>query len=204
MLPSTPRTARKRPARWLALLLLGLSVGACSSIPEVKFPAGSRVEVRLYDAEQGIQLALANETHPGLQDVYSEQRKNADLKLAPDQLIGQLLASLERAGFDQHAKRGGRGPTAQAQAIGAPGGAASHTLGAPQPSSLHVLRDGVWSEWLEPPDGADREARTAFVHCKLLMNEYYSHVGGMQFIANPEGHSRLRNQRVDVDREVDA
>ncbi|GJM21966.1 MAG: hypothetical protein DHS20C15_18810 [Planctomycetota bacterium] len=185
-------------------MLLGLSAGACSSIPEVTFPAGSRVEVRLYDAEQGIQLALANETHPGLQDVYSEQRKNADLKLAPDQLIGQLLASLERAGFDRHATRGGSGPSTGARAIGAPGGTASKTLGAALPSSLHVLRDGVWSEWLEPQDSADREARTAFGQCKLIMNEYYSHVGGLQFVANPEGHSRLRDQEVEVDVEVDA
>lgn len=198
MQPDTPRSRVRRLARLPALLLLGLAVGACASIPEVDVPAGSRVEVRLYDAGQAIELHLANASHPDLQDVYSERRRSAALKLAPDQLMGQLLASLERAELDVY------GTQVAGQPAGADAGAAYSAgfrealFGVPPRTGLAVRRGAAWTRFREPAADASEQERAAFARCKLVINEYYSHVGGLQYIANPEGRGRLSNQKVET------
>lgn len=167
--------------RLVACLLL-TALGACSSIPEVPVAAGSRVEVRLYDASQGIELVLANASHPDLAGVYSQARSDGSLKLAGDQLMGQLLASLERAGLTEF---GAAGPPREVR------GARSY---------LSVLQDGVRRSFAAPAKSATDEARKAFVRIKLVMNEYYRHVGGAQFVDNPGGADLLRKQRVELGR----
>lgn len=145
-----------------------VSISGCASTPAVPVPSGSRVIVRLYDARSGIELALANESHPGYQEVYSQARADASLKLAPDELMGQLLASLDRNGFNLYA-RPGRVPK--------PG----------KRSYLAVDHDGRLTVFSEPPRSANPDMRQSFVRLKLLMDHYYKPVGSLQFIDNPAG-----------------
>jgi len=140
----------------------------CASTPAVPVPSGSRVIVRLYDARGQIELALANETHPGFQEVYSHARADASLKLAPDELMGQLLASLDLNGFNVYALPGA---TPQKGAV----------------SYLSVEHDGEQTVFEEPPRSASIEKRRTFTQLKLLMAHYYTPVGSLQFIQNPEG-----------------
>ena len=140
----------------------------CASTPAVPVPSGSRVIVRLYDAKSGIKLGLANETHPGYQEVYSHARADASLKLAPDELMGQLLASLDRTGFNDYASPG-PSPADESR------------------SYLAVEHDGRQTVFVEPSRSADIECRRAFSQLKLLMTHYYTPVGSLQFIRNPDG-----------------
>jgi hypothetical protein len=167
--------------RLVAGLLLAAS-GACSSIPEIPIAAGSRVEVRLYDADQGIELVLANASHPDLAGVYSQRQVDGSLKLAEDRLIGQLLASLDSAGL---AEFGDNGPPGELH------GAASYLI---------VSHDGGLRSFRAPTSSSADAERLAFVRIKLVMNEYYRHVGGAQYIENPGGGDLLRSQRVKVGR----
>jgi hypothetical protein len=152
---------------FLACIFL-VVLNGCLATSAAAVPQGSRVIVRLYDAGSGIVLALANESHPTLQEVYSHARADASLKLAPDQLMGELLAALDRAGFALH---------------GQPGEAPDRG----NRSYLLVDRDGQQIVFAEPARSADPETRQAFIHMKLLMDHYYTPVGGLQFIDNAQG-----------------
>jgi len=143
-------------------------LSACSAISADPVPEGSRVIVRLYDARSGIVLALANESHPALQEVYSHAREDASLKLAPDQLMGELLAALDRAGFGLHARQD-RVPDEKNR------------------SYLMVERDGQQVVFAEPPPSAETPSRQSFIRMKLLMDHYYTPVGGLQFIYSSRG-----------------
>ncbi len=145
-----------------------MMITGCASTPAVPVPSGSRVIVRLYDAKGRIELALANETHPGFQEVYSHARADASLKLAPDELMGQLLASLDLNGFNAYATSGA-----------APGQG--------NVSYLAVDHDGEQVVFVEPPRSADIEKRRTFTMLKLLMTHYYTPVGSLQFVENTEG-----------------
>lgn len=143
-------------------------LSGCSATSADPVPQGSRVIVRLYDARSGIVLALANESHPALQEVYSHAREDASLKLAPDQLMGELLAALDRAGFGLHARQN-RVPDDKNR------------------SYLMIERNGQQAVFAEPPPSAETPGRQSFMLMKLIMDHYYTPVGGLQFIDNSRG-----------------
>lgn len=157
--------ARSGPV--LAVLTIAL-LGGCAGVPEIPIEPGSRVVARLYDADRRIELALANESHPDLQDVYSTQRSDASLKLAPDQLMGQLLSSLERAGFADYAQTSFSLP----RGIG----------------FLSLRQDGALRVFEAPAGRADSDTRQAYTRLKLVMDLYYSKVGSLQYVENEQGH----------------
>jgi len=168
------------PSRALLLVLGCLAacvLAACASVPSVPVPAGSRVVVRLYDPEDGVELALANETYPELADIYSKARPDPNLKLAPDQLVGELLASLDNAGLAAFGRSGGPDD---------PHGAQGYLL---------VDQDGRQRVFPEPAPEAGVEERRAFIRIKLVMGEYYQHVGGLQFVDNPRGRALFEDAR---------
>jgi len=133
--------------------------------------------VRYVDPSAGIELALANETYPELADVYSRPRTDASLKLAPDRLMGELLASLQRAGMNDYSSRGRPEDSPPGRAY------------------LFVDQDGAQRLFPKPMSAAAEEARRAFVAMTLVMTEYYQHVGGGQYVDNPDGHDFFRGQR---------
>ena len=156
-----------------SLPVLGLAgcglLGGAEPVPE-----GSAVVVRLHDPNQAIELALANESHPGLNDVYSHERQHANLKLAPDQLMGELLESLRGGGFERFASE--RAPV---------GGRAF----------LSVDRDGRELVFVQPTSVASDEERQSWAILKLIMDHYYQHIGGLQYVANPDGSFRFKEPR---------
>jgi hypothetical protein len=169
------------PPRAAYLSLLGviawIGLNGCASVPSVPVPEGSRIVIRLYDAVSGIELALANESYPELKDLYSRSRSDASLKRAPDQLIGELLASLNAAGLAIY---------------GSPGRPLT-LLG--KDSYLFLENDGAETLFLKPSTLAPAEERRAYSHIKLVMSEYYMHVGGAQNVENPDGGDFFRDQR---------
>lgn len=134
--------------------------------------------VGLYDAKGEVRLELANASHPDLADTYSHQRSDAALKLAPDELLDDLVRDLGRLGF---ADLGAEGPPPPAD----PGVRGWVTLN----------EDGRLRTFVVPARGASTEALQAFAYMKLTFNEYYTHVGGLQFVNNPQGHDIFRSPR---------
>lgn len=165
------------PTRGLLLtgLLVLAQVACASAVPAVPVAPGSRVVVRLYDARSGIELALANESHPELRHVYSEARASATLKLAPDQLIGELLASLDLAGFATYGQPAPHEPPRER-------------------GFVSVSHDDLLRVVSEPSKGADAELRQAWSRLKLVMDYYYQHVGSLQFVTNPKGDDVFRER----------
>lgn len=149
---------------------------ACTTTPAVPVPVGSRIVIRLYDGATGIELALANESYPELKDLYSRSQRDASLKRAPDQLIGELLFSLDKIGL---------------RAYGAPGRPAEPRGG---DSYLLVEQNGINTVFPKPSNAAPVEERRAYSHIKLVMNEYYRHVGSKQHVNNPDGAAYFRVQ----------
>ncbi|RKY20024.1 MAG: hypothetical protein DRQ55_09050 [Planctomycetota bacterium] len=157
---------------WPVLALALTAVACASTQPAVSVTTGSRVLVRLYEARQDLVLALANESHPDLQDMYSSERMDAALKLAPDELMGELLASLDNAGMDTFG-------TEEAE----PGGSRGYLM----------VQHGLERRVFPAPDrSASGEARQAWARMKLIMDHYYQHVGSLQYVANPGGRSIFR------------
>ncbi len=133
---------------------------------------GEKLLVRLYDARHELRFELANESHPDLAGVYSEPRTEASLKLAPDTLMAELLEDLGQEGFERLASDGT--PPA-----------------APPGRGWVEVRTGDRSRsFVVPPDtAASPEQVNAFVHMKLIISEYWSHLGALQYIENPQGKS---------------
>ena len=165
------------PGALLGAILATLLAACASAPPSLPVPTGSRVMVSLEEPARGLRLVLANASHPDLQDVYSSRRADASLKLAPDQLIGELLASLDAAGLAQFGT----------------------SLDAPPPPSntarLLVVRDGAHRLMERPGASSDAEAARSFGRLELVMNEYYQHVGALQSVANDGGAALFDTQR---------
>jgi hypothetical protein len=155
-----------RSAALLLTLLAALS--ACAGPGSA---TGHRVLVGLYDSKTELHLDLANETHPDYADVYSQERRTADLKLAPDALMDQLVLDLDqRLGF------------AKLAATSSPPPAGPAVRG-----WVTVQENGQQRTFVVPAQGASAEQLQAFVDMKLLLNEVYMHLGGLQFVKNPQG-----------------
>jgi hypothetical protein len=124
----------------------------------------------LYDARHQLHLELANESHPELADVYSTKRSDNTLKLAPDALMADLIRDLSREGFDKLATDG------EPPSI------------APGRGWVTVQQGDRTRTYVVPAETvATAEQLGAFTRMKLWINEYYSHLGALQFIDNPQG-----------------
>ncbi len=134
--------------------------------------------VGLYDSKGDLRLDLANEGHPELADVYSRQLPDATLKLAPDTLMDELLDDLSRLSFASLAAEGD--PPSPGPAV----------------RGWVSVDDGDGRRtFVVPASGATPEQLQAFAFMKLTINEYYTHVGGLQFVTNPQGHDIFRKPR---------
>jgi hypothetical protein len=154
-------------------LLLGLLATACAGPSGAA--SGHRVIVRLYDAEYGTHLELANETHPELRDAYSQRKADASLKLVPDELMADLVASIEQVHFDTLSTPGAPPDRAEAADRGLRGWVA-------------LDQDGDERTFLIPLDQATSEQLQAYFRMKLVINHFYGGVSGLQYIQNPQGH----------------
>jgi hypothetical protein len=164
------------PALGLALLAaLAACAGTVGDASRAGLRPGRRVVVGLYDAKGAIRLELANASHPDLADAYSHPRPDAALKLAPDELLDDLVRDLGRLGFEGLGKDG------------PPPAADSGVRG-----WVSLNQDGRLRTFVVPAMGASPEAQQAFAYMKLAFNEYYTHVGGLQFVNNPQGHDIFR------------
>jgi hypothetical protein len=136
------------------------------------------VVIGLYDAKGDIHLELANASHPDLADAYSQPRPDATLKLAPDDLVDELVRDLERLGFGELASAGP--PPAAGPAVR---------------GWVSLQRDGQSRTFVLPASGAPPERQQSFADMKFRIHDYYSHVGGLQFVNNPQGHDIFRSPR---------
>lgn len=135
--------------------------------------------VGLYDAKTDLHLDLANESHPDYAKVYSQERRSADLKLAPDELMEQLVRDLdERLGFAMLATAGD--PPAPSAAIR---------------GWVTVQQDASRRTFVVPARNATAEQLQAFVNMKLVLNDVFTHVGGLQFVNNPQGADIFRDAK---------
>jgi len=170
-LPGTPRFAA-------LLLTLAAALSACAG-PSQPSPAGAGVVVGLYDSKSGLHLDLANASHPDYADVYSRERADAALKVAPDELMQQLVRDLtERLGFDGLSTEG-----------------SPPKSGASLRGWVVIDRGGKRRTFSVPATGATAEQLQAFVAMKLVISEYYTHLGGLQFVNNPQGADIFRGKQ---------
>lgn len=132
--------------------------------------------MRLYDAHTGVRIELANQSHPDYRDVYSRPRPEAALKLAPDELMDELLDRLDDLNFDQ---------------LSAPG---APPQGADLLGWLEVVQDTEARTFAVPRAGATREQLSRFAQMQFLVSDTYTHVSGLQYIDNPEGAELFRKQ----------
>jgi hypothetical protein len=138
--------------------------------------SGDRTLVRLYDAHTGVRIELANQSHPDYRDVYSRPRTEATLKLAPDELMDDLLDRLDDLHFDQ---------------LSAPG---APPQGDDLLGWLEVVQDAEARTFVVPRAGATREQLSRFAQMQFVVSDAYTHVTGLQYIDNPEGAELFRKQ----------
>lgn len=169
--------------RWSPTLTLTLVLAtalACTTTPSKPIAPGSRVVAALYDGSSGILLALANASHPTLGGVYSQERSDAALKLAPDELIGELRASLDNGDFPRWARPAPAGQPRDPLRRGAFGIE-------PGRGWLALVEDDLVRVFAEPGPASGGAERQAYANLKLIMDLYYTPVGGLQYIENDRG-----------------
>ena len=161
--------------RQLGLLWLSWACAAACSSPGF-LGSEPHTLVRLYDAHTGVRLELANESHPDYHDLYSRPRNEATLKLAPDDVIEELLDRLDELNFDR---------------LSAPG---SPPEGAVVYGWIEVVQDRQARTFAVPRTGASREQLSRFAQMQFAVSDVYSHVTGLQYIDNPSGPELFRRQ----------
>lgn len=173
-------STRARWSPWTTLFLAVAASLACTATPSKPIAPGSRVVAALYDGRSGSLIALANASHPVLGDLYSHERRSAALKLAPDDLIGELRASFDASGFARWAKPAPAGQPSDPLLPGA--------FGLPRETGyLALVEDGLVRVFSEPGKGAAADQRQDYANLKLVMDLYYTPVGGLQYIENDRG-----------------
>jgi len=171
---------RSRWSPWTTLFLALAASLACTATPSKPIAPGSRVIAALYDGRSGSLIALANASHPVLGDVYSHEQRSAALKLAPDELIGELRASFDEAGFGRWAQPAPAGRPRDPLRPGAFG------LD-PGQGFLALVEDDLVRVFVEPARGSPASQRQDYANLKLVMDLYYTPVGGLQYIENDRG-----------------
>ena len=140
--------------------------------------AGQRLYVGFYDDKNQVLLELANESHPDFADVNEDSvpLRRATLKLAPDDVMQQLLAEIDAIGFDAWARPG----LAPQQALR---------------GWTTVQRDADVRTALFPHGTLPQAQWETFVKLKIAIASYYQRTGGLRLIDNPSGHDLFRDGR---------
>jgi hypothetical protein len=181
------------PPAWLRLVLtavLPALLAACSATGSG--PASDRLLVRLYevhvatagqvhigppvDAHHEVRLELSNQPDSEGADGHSKEQHDADLKVASDELMGELIADLDKLGFQKLSARG------EPPAAGTRGW-------------VQVLKDGASRTFAVPETGPTAEQLQTFVYMKLAVNDFYMRVSGLQYIENPKGAELLKGSQ---------
>ena len=162
-------------SRLLGLLLL-ICACATACAGHGLFQSEQRTLVRLYDANTGVRLELANESDPDYRGVYSHPRSDASLKLAPDKAMESLLDRLDDLKFDK---------------LSAPGGPPE---GAALLGWIEVTEGTQARTFVVPKTGASHEQIGSFAQMQLAVSDVYTHISSLQYIDNPQGADLFRKQ----------
>ncbi|MEW6745929.1 MAG: hypothetical protein AB1486_24580 [Planctomycetota bacterium] len=163
------------PIRCAGLVLI--LAPACAAPPH-------DLSVILDDFSSGVTLQLANESHSGLQGLYSERQRTANIKLLSDDTMRGLVDRLRAEGFDDYAR-----PVAE----------------------LDSDRDGYSGMIIVALDQRRRafplsraetksfEETMAFIRMKQAIHELFSQAFALQSIRNPSGLDifQLEQRRLD-------
>jgi hypothetical protein len=156
------------------MLTLGLGLAglpACTSSPKVDSYVAV---VSLIDYPQGRRWELRSESHTPPVELYSDSRRNADIKITGDEVVAALVAYMEREGFGAHA-RDGRAP-------GNPPGGAQR--------AFEIEVAGRTRHFVHLPE-APRETRLAFVQLTRRFLELYNEVQSFQTVEDSSSRSPL-------------
>ncbi len=175
--PAPPRSATVTPRsaglRAVFILLTAVTLPLLASCASTGTLGTDRVVVELYDSQNDLHLALANESHPDHAGMSSRLRADATLKLARDEVIGALLSDLDRLGFAETAQPGAPPQLARGW--------------------VSVSRGDLQASFVVPVTGATADQIMRFADMKLLLDDYYGGIGALQYVENPGGAQTLRN-----------
>lgn len=163
------------PLRALALALL--AAGCAGSARGGAGADGERLRVSVVDYASGQHFELASESHTDRVAYYSAERADAARKVQTDEVMGLLVAELERQGFERYAQAG-RAPTRG-------GGAVTR--------SIEVEDDGALEHWVIGAGSAPDERR-AFNECLGQFLDLYNLSASYQSVDNPLGDEFFRKQ----------
>ncbi len=170
-------------------LALAVLITGCSALGGDRVPEGSRVRVGLYDAHSRVALELANQTHPDLGDAYSRLRNTAQLKLVPEEALGELLGKLDSAGFSRFAVPGEPPGSSESSSW------LSAMSRAGERGVVHVSRNGTSRVFtLADGRGDGGEQLAAFIQMKFAVDALYQKSSGLQHMDNPLGRRIFEGQ----------
>lgn len=175
----SPRTTRPRTLwRACAVLLATALLFACAS-------SGSRdgfaARVALIDFRDGQRWELRSETHTPQVELYSEQRKSANVKVTTDDVMAELVRYMRELGFDEHAQSGG--------APADPGNGYTR--------AFEVEVDGKARHMLSGPS-ASREAQVAARELTTSFIALFNEVQGFQHVDSRPGSDVFQSPAVKV------
>jgi hypothetical protein len=161
--------------RALAVAILAAATG-CSSLPGPVADA-ENLALSLTDYRTDKTLSLVNDTNPDFQDLYSQPRKDASIKLAPMDMMQSLVEFADDHRFFEYARELAPGEAPErTNAIGA------ITLTADARNYLFLLQYGEGR--------VDKGKVQAFTDVQKKIAEEYNHVSSLQFIStsNTDGN----------------
>ena len=156
-----------RGVPWVTSFLLT----ACASTGKTSGEGGIRALVSLQDYRTGERFELASESHTNRVDYYSSARTEAARKVQTDEVMGALIAELERRGFAAHCQPG----------------PAPHLASGDVVRWAMELEDGEQrSHWIVSPNSPGDSWKT-FQDCRDTFLQLYNITVSFQTVSNPSG-----------------
>ncbi|MED5330256.1 MAG: hypothetical protein VX916_03105 [Planctomycetota bacterium] len=165
-----------------SLLLSMALVSACGLTGTGTPKSQQPTTVRLFDSRNDLHLELATTSDQAWQSFHSQQRLDGRKKLASPEAMHRLVEGLNDAGFEKLAISGSPSDSSELRGF------------------ISVHQGETRKSFSLPRLGATEQQLRAFGEMKLLMDQYYRSVPGLQYITNPDGTRFLHNEQSKLER----
>ncbi len=181
------RLGRRAPHLGLALLCLSGMVG-CASAPAAVREAKD-LRITCWDFRTHSRLVLVNQSNPANAGLYSQPRDNADTKIAPDELLLDLVDFAAQHGFFERAEA-----LAEPDELTRSTARCMIAISADGQHYACILSPGLGQE--------DREAVEDFTAIQMELLATYNRVPQLQYIgSSAEGGDYFEKERERLRRE---
>jgi hypothetical protein len=167
--------------RSLILLSIGLLLPACGSTGTSEYSkadiTGIPMTIKLIDYRSGLTVGLVNDSHSDRLAEYSEERNDAGIKVASDEIVATTIEYIEDQGYGKYAMRG------------------LAPLRSTAYSKCLEIDDPQGVRYMAITDGSTDDEKIVMQNSLVQLMSVYNLVYGAQRVNNPSGAGLFYDNR---------